>query len=256
MTSTITNSGLSCPIASSSVADFVMPKIPATSAIHAFLWMAALLFRVVCPELQGAAASGKAAVVAPSGLLSTNLPAEGTNTSYVLSANDLIRVEVYKEADLGTSTRVDQDGTVFLPLVETVKIGGLTVAEARELVRQLYEKDYLRAAHVIITVVESGKTNIAPVLKPKAEKFTIFGEVKKPGNIEIPEGEKLDIVRAIAMADGFTQLAKKNSVKVNRKWNGKQEKFDVDVQSLIRDPNAKPFEIKPGDVIEVRQTIF
>lgn len=219
--------------------------------------MAALLFHPACPGLQGAEAAGKAAVAAPPGILSTNLPAEGTNTSYVLSANDLIRVEVYREAELGTSTRVDQDGTVFLPLIETVKIGGRTVAEAREIVRRLYEdKDFLRAAQVTITVVESGRTNVAPVLKPKAERFMIFGEVKKPGSIEIPEGEKLDIVRAIAMADGFTALAKKTSVTVNRKWNGKQEKFDVDVQSLIRDPNAKPFEIKPGDVVEVRQTIF
>lgn len=232
-----------------------MPKIPATSAIHALLWMAALLFRVAASELQGAEASAKAAVLAPPGILSTNLPVQGTNTSYVLSANDLIRVEVYKEADLGTSTRIDQDGTVFLPLVETVKMGGRTVAEARELVRQLYEKDYLRAAHVTITVVESGRTNAASV-KLKTEKFTIFGEIKKPGNIEIPEGEKLDIVRAIAMAGDFTTLAKKNSVTVIRKGNGKQEKFDVDVQSMIRDSNAKPFEIKPGDVIEVRQTIF
>jgi polysaccharide export outer membrane protein len=232
-----------------------MSRIPAAAAIHASLWMAALFFPLACSGLLGAEASGKASGAAPPGVVSTNQPAEGTNTSYVLTANDLIRVEVYKEADLSTSTRVDQDGTIFLPLVETVKVGGRTVAEAREVVRQLYEKDFLRAAHVTITVMESAKPN-APIAKVKLEKFTILGHVKKPGNFEIPEGEKLDIVRAIAMADGFGPLAKKNSVSVIRKSNGKQEKFDVDVQAQIRDANAKPFEIKPGDVVEVRETIF
>lgn len=177
-----------------------------------------------------------------------------TNTSYVLAANDLIRIELYKEPDLTTETRVDQDGTVSLPLVQTVKVGGRSVAEAREVIRQLYEKDYLVSAHVNIVLVQSSQTNkVAEVAKPKL-KFTIFGEVKKPGNIEMPEGEKLDIVRAIAMADGFTGLANKRSVTVNRK--GEPKPLDVDVQALIQDPKAKPFEVRPGDVISVRQTIF
>lgn len=177
-----------------------------------------------------------------------------TNTSYVLAANDLIRIELYKEPDLTTETRVDQDGTVSLPLVKTVKVGGRSVAEAREVIRQLYEKDYLVAAHVNIVLVQSSQTNkVAEVAKPKL-RFMIFGEVKKPGNIEIPDGEKLDIVRAIAMADGFTGLANKRSVTVNRK--GEPKPLDVDVQALIQDPKARPFEVRPGDVISVRQTIF
>jgi polysaccharide export outer membrane protein len=235
--------------------DFVIKKIPATSAIHTLLWVAALFSGVVCVDLQAENGSRKALALTPSGTTATNLAVSGTNTSYVLSANDLIRVEVYKEDDLRTSTRVDQDGTVFLPLVKTVNVGGRTVAEARDKIRQLYEEDFLRTAFVTITVVESGRTN-APVVKVKLEKFTILGEVKKPGNFEIPEGEKMDIVRAIAMADGFSPLAKKSSVSVNRKGNGKSEKFDVDVQAIIRESSAKPFEIKAGDVIEVRQTVF
>jgi polysaccharide export outer membrane protein len=234
----------------------VSRSIDKTSAIRTLLWMAVF---VLCFGAKSASAvdqpSGSPRLSAnPSsqGGSTASLASSGTNTSYVLSANDLIRVEVYKEDDLRTLTRVDQDGTVFLPLVETVKLGGRTVAEARDVVRQLYEKDYLKAAHVTITLVESSQTNV--LAKPKALKFTILGEVKKPGNIEMPEGEKLDIVRAIGMAEGFTGLANKRSVTVNRK--GDPKPHDVDVQALTRDPKAKPFEVKPGDVIEVRQTIF
>ena len=168
--------------------------------------------------------------------------------------NDLIRVEVYNEKDLERVTRVDQDGTISLPLIQTVRVAGKTVSEARTIIRGLYEKDYLVSADVDISVVTSSQTNkVAEITKPKVM-FTILGEVKKPGNIQIPEGEKLDIVRAIAMAEGFTGVANKRSVTVNRK--GDPKPHDVDVQALTRDPKAKPFDVRPGDVIEVRQTIF
>lgn len=182
--------------------------------------------------------------------------ASGTNTSYVLGVNDLIRVAVYKEADLTTETRVDQDGTVSLPLIQTVKVGGRSVAEARDVLRQLYEKDYLVDAHVTITVLQSSQTNkVVEIVKPKM-KFTILGQVKKPGNFELPENEKIDLVQAIALADGFGPVANKTSVTVLRKTNGKTEKFDLNVNSMMRDLKSKPFEIKAGDVIEVRESVF
>lgn len=225
------------------------------------VWMVAVVFgggaSVVCAAESRSAVSAPAA---PAGfpLLTTAAAAvagtNSTNTSYVLGVNDLIRVAVYKEPDLTTETRVDQDGTVSLPLVRLVKVGGSSVAEARENLRRLYERDYLVTADVTITVVTSAQTNKAPeIFKPKL-RFTILGEVKKPGNIELPEGEKLDIVRAIGMAEGFTTLANKRSVYVVRQ--GDQKKHEVDVQALIQDPKAKPFEVRPGDVISVRQTVF
>lgn len=224
------------------------------AAIRAVVGVVALSFQgigMVASAAELKAVSSPAPLPLPSG---PAVAGSATNTSYVFAANDLIRVEIYKEPDLTTETRIDQDGTVSLPLVKTVKVGGRSMAEAREVIQQLYEKDYLVAAHVNIVLLQSSQTNkVAEVAKPKL-RFMIFGEVKKPGNIEIPDGEKLDIVRAIAMADGFTGLANKRSVTVNRK--GEAKPFDVDVQALIQDPKARPFEVKPGDVISVRQTIF
>lgn len=182
------------------------------------------------------------------------VPDSSTNKSYVISVNDLIRFEVYKEPDLTTETRVDQDGTVSLPLVKTVMVGGRSISEARDTVRLLYEKDFLVAAHVNIFLVQSSKTNKEPV-KAKL-RFTILGQVKKPGNHEILEGEKVSIVQAIAIAEGFTGVANQKSVTVLRTVNGKTEKFELDVKQMMNDSKAKPFEIKPGDMIDVRQTVF
>ena len=212
------------------------------------MWVAAFFFGGRFETVRGA----DIVALTPAGAV----PDSSTNKSYVISVNDLIRFEVYKEPDLTTETRVDQDGTVSLPLVKTVMVGGRSISEARDTVRLLYEKDFLVAAHVNIVLVQSSKTNKEPVLvKPKL-RFTILGQVKKPGNHEIQEGEKVSIVQAIAIAEGFTGVANQKSVTVLRTVNGKTEKFELDVKQMMNDSKAKTFEIKPGDMIDVRQTVF
>ena len=183
----------------------------------------------------------------------TNSIAPGTNTSLVLGVGDLVEVKVYKEDDLLTKTKIDQDGTIYLPLIHAVPVAGKTIAEAREVVRRLYEKDYLVSADVTVTLIELARTN--KVEKPKL-KFTVAGEVRRPGIIEIPEGEKLDLVNAIALAGDFTPVANKRKVSVKRREGEVAKTYEIDVQSMLRDAKAKPFEVKPGDFIEVRQTLF
>ena len=222
--------------------------IQVQAAIRTFLWVAAFFFGGRFETVRGA----DTVALTPVGAV----PDSSTNKSYVISVNDLIRFEVYKEPDLTTETRVDQDGTVSLPLVKTVMVGGRSISEARETVRLLYEKDFLVAAHVNIVLVQSSKTNKEPVLvKPKL-RFTILGQVKKPGNHEIQEGEKVSIVQAIAIAEGFTGIANQKNVTVLRTINGKTEPFKLDVKAMMTDSKAKPFEIKPGDQIVVDQTFF
>ena len=220
--------------------------IQVQAAIRILLWVAAFFFGGRFETVRGA----DTVALTPAGAV----PDSSTNKSYVISVNDLIRFEVYKEPDLTTETRVDQDGTVSLPLVKTVMVGGRSISEARDTVRLLYEKDFLVAAHVNIFLLQSSKTNKEPV-KAKL-RFTILGQVKKPGNHEILEGEKVSIVQAIAIAEGFTGVANQKSVTVLRTVNGKTEKFELDVKQMMNDSKAKPFEIKPGDMIDVRQTVF
>ena len=220
--------------------------IQVQAAIRTFLWVAAFFFGGRFETVRGA----DTVALAPVGAVLDS----STNKSYVISVNDLIRFEVYKEPDLTTETRVDQDGTVSLPLVKTVMVGGRSISEARETVRLLYEKDFLVAAHVNIFLVQSSKTNKEPV-KAKL-RFTILGQVKKPGNHEIQEGEKVSIVQAIAIAEGFTGIANQKNVTVLRTINGKTEPFKLDVKAMMTDSKAKPFEIKPGDQIVVDQTFF
>ena len=78
----------------------------------------------------------------------TNQPATRT-----LRPNDQISVSVYQEPDLDVKQiAIDERGTVILPLLGSVEVGGLTVEEATKRVRDLYNKDYLVDPQVSVTL--------------------------------------------------------------------------------------------------------
>src|SRR5678816_3709569 len=58
---------------------------------------------------------------------------------YVLSPSDTIEMTVFREPDLTTRSRVGSDGSVQLPLIGDVRIAGLTVRVAREVIRKRYD---------------------------------------------------------------------------------------------------------------------
>ena len=80
--------------------------------------------------------------------------------------------------------------------------------------------------------------------------FTVLGEVKKEGPLAFPLNGKLDLVTAIALAGGLTDLAKQNKVTVRR---GK-ETVPIDYQALSRE--GRSFAMQPGDIVTVPRRLF
>jgi protein involved in polysaccharide export with SLBB domain len=66
----------------------------------------------------------------------------------------------------------------------------------------------------------------------------------------------MDLMRAIATAGGFTQIAARSKVKVTRMNGEKKEIIPVDVKAREKDKIAKPFPILPDDTITVPESIF
>ena len=86
--------------------------------------------------------------------------------------------------------------------------------------------------------------------------FSILGQVQKPGIYEIPEGTHLNIVDAILLAGGYTRLAEKNGVIVKRTVNGKPTAFKVKAGEMAEDANVVPFEVLPGDIVNVKESWY
>jgi protein involved in polysaccharide export with SLBB domain len=163
---------------------------------------------------------------------------------YVLSPSDTVEMTVFHEPDLTTDTRIASDGTAQLPLIGELKLGGMAIRDARELIRRRYNADYLVEPQVYLNVVGYAH-----------HKFTILGQVEKPGDYEFPPGEHLSLLEAVGIAGGFTRLAAESSVTVKRVANGPEQTITVNARKLTT-KSGKPFELQAGDVISVGESWF
>jgi protein involved in polysaccharide export with SLBB domain len=171
------------------------------------------------------------------------MPAVTVSTTYRLSPYDVIDCSVYGEKDLHTRARLGADGTALLPLIGTVHLDGLTVAEANELIRKKYANGLVENPHVLLTVVEYRKNT-----------FRIIGQVTRPGIYEIPEGTHMTVVDAVLLAGGFTRIADQNGVRIKRMVNGKPTIFKVRAGDMADAQNVPPFEVEPNDIITVKES--
>jgi protein involved in polysaccharide export with SLBB domain len=170
--------------------------------------------------------------------------AQATDSEYVLKPKDTIEMSVFREPDLTTQTTISSDGTVQLPLVNDVRVGGLTVRQARDLIRNRYNADYLVEPQVSVSV-----------LKFADRKFTILGQVNSPGTYSMTGDDGINLMEAVGMAGGFTRIADRKSVKVSRTAGGKSQTFKLNSKKMA-ESSGEAFPILPGDVITVGESWY
>jgi protein involved in polysaccharide export with SLBB domain len=202
------------------------------------------------PGQANSTATAAPAPSASSALSSSTITGAVVNapTGYQLSANDAIIVEVFGEDDLRTSARLNGEGNVSLPLIGSVHLGGLTMTQATARVTELYARDYLVNPKVNVSLQGYAK-----------RRFTVLGQVNRPGSFEMPETNPggIDLLEAIAMAGGYTRIAAPERVSVRRHTAGGDRVLRVNAKRLERgDSSAGTFRVEPGDTITVGESIF
>lgn len=166
-------------------------------------------------------------------------------SGYVLSANDQVAIEVFGEEDLRTNGRLNGEGNLSLPLLGSVHLAGLTLTQATTRVTELYARDYLVNPKVNVSLISYAK-----------RRFTILGQVNRPGSFDMPEGSPtgIDLLEAVAMAGGYTRIAAPERITVRRHGPKGDEVLKVDGKRMARGTND--FMVKPGDTITVGESIF
>jgi polysaccharide biosynthesis/export protein len=111
------------------------------------------------------------------------------DTQYHIQGGDQIAVDIDDDPTLTQNVTVLDDGTISIPPVGTIAIGGMTPQQASaEIARQL--QPYMVHPHVVVSVVKEGVLEV-----------TVLGDVKTPGKYELrSQGRLLD---AIAAAGGL-----------------------------------------------------
>jgi protein involved in polysaccharide export with SLBB domain len=180
-------------------------------------------------------------------IISTNASGFATNArpDYVLAANDILHVKVYQEDDLEAKVRVSKDGAVALALIGTVRVGGKTREQAAKHIRDLLAEKYLVNPQVSLDIVEYSK-----------RRFTVLGQVQRPGTYEMPGDESVNLLQAISMAGGYTRLGTGRGVTIQRGQGESKEVFKKHADSMAKDKDVKIFEIQPDDTITIGEKIF
>src|ERR1035437_4012786 len=159
---------------------------------------------------------------------------------YVLRPGDVVQVKVYQEEDLASVSRVGKDGTFTMPLVGSVKVGSNTLAEATLIVHDLLVKDYLVNPQVSLNVIEFAK-----------RRFTVLGQVQRPGTYDMPPDESVSLLQAIATAGGYTRIGNPRRITVQRNTDNTNTLLKLDAEAMGNKKQQQPFVVLPEDVIIV-----
>ncbi|MBC9867349.1 MAG: polysaccharide export protein [Opitutae bacterium] len=166
--------------------------------------------------------------------------------NYRLNPSDLLRVEVFQEPDLFREVRVAQDGSILLPLIGKIYIGGKSIFDAERLITELYNRDYLVNPQINVTIVEYALRRV-----------NVIGQVNNPGIVVFPPEEEMVLLEAISLAGGFNRLADKRKVSLTRTlFNGNTETFTIDTSKLIAGDDAMRWDLQKDDVIFIPERVF
>ena len=202
---------------------------PAESAVPAVP-----ISQAAVPSAKNADSEKAAPGAAPASPVAT---ANDHTSQLKLGSGDLLEVSVYNVPELTTKARIGNAGDVYLPLVDYVHVGGLTVDEAQALIqKRLEDGGFVRNAHVSIFVDESTSQGV-----------TILGEVARPG-LYPALGERR-LYDMISVAGGFTAAAGRKVSIIRQNTEGGS--ITVSLPRNLADDLQDNIEILPGDTITV-----
>ncbi len=150
---------------------------------------------------------------------------------YRLGSGDELRVIVFGEDDLSGKFKVSSTGNVSLPLIGQVNAADRTLSEFEEDV-----ESRLRDGYLIDPRVSTEVLNYRP--------FYIYGEVKQGG--EFPYVNGMNVLNAIALAEGYSYRANTKRVFITRKGILEEKEF----------PASQLTKVLPGDVLRVPERFF
>ena len=158
--------------------------------------------------------------------------------SYIIQANDVLAIFVWKEPNLSGKVTVRPDGRISFPLVQDLQASGLNPVQLKEKIEVLL-KEYVDAPNVTV-IVEA------------IQSYRIFvtGKVGKPGAIgaEAP----ISVLQALALAGGFTDFANLAETVIIRNTGEDSTLFRFNYPEVIKGKNfTQNMLLKSGDVVVV-----
>lgn len=144
-------------------------------------------------------------------------------TTTTISAQDTLDINVFKVPDLSAKAlKVENNGAISLPLIGSLKVSGLSIGQAEQMITQRLSQ-YMQAPKVSVIRTDTAIS----------KRVTVEGEVRTPG--VFPIKGNLSFLQAIAMAQGVSELGDSRTVLFFR--DGAQHQVNLDLVRTGRIPD-------------------
>jgi polysaccharide export outer membrane protein len=161
-----------------------------------------------------------------------------SDPNYVIGAQDVLDISVWKEPDLSRQVPVRPDGKISLPLLNDVQASGMTPTQLAAQITSGLGK-YINSPQVTVIVSQIN-----------SQRIYILGEVGRAGAYVMLPG--MTVLQALSNAGGFTAFSNQKGIYVLRQENGKQQKYFFNYKEVISGKKVEQnIELKAGDTIVV-----
>jgi|SRR5215831_11494334 len=169
----------------------------------------------------------------------TDAPALQQTDSYIIGADDVLAINVWKQPDISRTLPVRSDGRISLPLIGEIQATGQTPLQLENTLKERLQP-YLTQPEVTVIVQQVN-----------SQKFNILGRVARPGSY--PLSNPTTVLDAIALAGGCREFAKQKSIYVLRVGpDGTKSRIPFNYRDVITGKNLdQNVRLQPHDTIVV-----
>jgi polysaccharide export outer membrane protein len=147
--------------------------------------------------------------------------AKPRDDSFVIGADDVLAVNVFKEAEVSRTVTVRSDGKISLPLVGELQASAKT---PKQLEDEISSELSAFIPDPAVTVI---------VQEIRSQHFNILGRVLHPGSY--PLTNSATVLDAIALGGGFVDFAKQTSIYILRaNSDGTQTRIPFNYKDVIK----------------------
>ena len=157
--------------------------------------------------------------------------------TYLIGPEDILRIEVFRDADMSRTVGVRPDGKITLPLVGDLQAEGLTPERLAAQVKEALTQ-FMNNPEVTISV-----------LQVNSKSFTVTGKVNRPGRF--PLVTPVRIFDALGLTGGFQDFANTKNITIIR--GGQRLSFNYnDFVKGKKDALDENIWLENGDTILVK----
>jgi len=161
---------------------------------------------------------------------------------YLLSAGDALRIMVFQNPDLTLEARVTESGAITYPLVGSVRVGGLSVAQAEQVIaKALRDGGFVQQPQVNILLTQI-----------RGSQVSVLGQVNRPGRYPL-ENPNTRLSEVLATAGGIAATGADTVILVGRR-DGQIVRREVDVAAMyLAQRQAEDLLVAGGDTLYVHR---